>query len=239
MQFGAVENGMSNGQELAFESHLQRADLDFRLVNGDGRCSGRVEVYYSGQWGTVCDDDWDILDAQVVCNQLKCGSALKAPGNAFFGQGSDPTWMDNVKCSGSERELKQCPHNGFGQEDCSHGEDAGVICSADPNIRLANVRSPCSGRVEVYKEGQWGTVCDDDWDIYYAEVVCKQLGCGTAINASGEAYFGQGSDPIWMDDVKCSGSESTLTQCSHTRNHNCKHSEDAGVICSGNGGFLF
>ncbi|KAL0992696.1 hypothetical protein UPYG_G00096910 [Umbra pygmaea] len=209
------------------------SDLNIRLVNGDGRCSGRVEVYYHDKWGTVCDDDWDILDAQVVCNQLRCGSAVSAPKNAFFGQGSDPTWMDNVKCSGSERDLKQCPHNGFGREDCSHSEDAGVICSADPNIRLANVSGLCSGRVEVYKEGQWGTVCDDNWDINDAEVVCKQLGCVTAISAPGGAYFGQGSDPIWMDDVRCSGNESTLSNCSHHTKHDCNHNEDAGVVCSG------
>ncbi|KAL0992694.1 hypothetical protein UPYG_G00096880 [Umbra pygmaea] len=78
--------------------------------------------------------------------------------------------MDDVKCSGSERELKQCPHNGFGKENCDHSEDAGVICSADPIIRLANVSGLCSGRVEVYKEGRWGTVCDDNWDINDAKV---------------------------------------------------------------------
>ncbi|XP_042183259.1 deleted in malignant brain tumors 1 protein isoform X2 [Oncorhynchus tshawytscha] len=64
-----------------------------------------------------------------------------------------------------------------------------------------------------------------------AKVVCKQLGCGSAMSSPGSAYFGQGTGEIWMDDIKCSGSESTLRQCSHTTKHNCNHGEDAGVVC--------
>lgn len=96
-------------------------------------------------------------------------------------------------------------------------------------IRLVN--GLCSGRVEIYHNSQWGTVCDDDWDMNDAKVVCKQLGCGSAMSSPGSAHFGQGSGQIWMDDIKCSGSESTLTQCSHTTKHNCNHGEDAGVVC--------
>uniref|UniRef100_A0A6Q2WX35 SRCR domain-containing protein n=1 Tax=Esox lucius TaxID=8010 RepID=A0A6Q2WX35_ESOLU len=205
-----------------------------RLVNGTGLCSGRVEVYYSGQWRTVCDDDWDMMDAEVVCRQLNCGSAVSAPGNGHFGQGSGPTWMDDVVCSGNESTLTQCPHNTT--HNCKHGEDSGVFCLSGPQIRLVNGTGLCSGRVEVYYSGQWRTVCDDDWDMMDAEVVCRQLNCGSAVSAPGNGHFGQGSGPTWMDDVVCSGNESTLTQCPHNTTHNCKHGEDSGVFClSGNG----
>uniref|UniRef100_A0A8C8D8L3 SRCR domain-containing protein n=1 Tax=Oncorhynchus tshawytscha TaxID=74940 RepID=A0A8C8D8L3_ONCTS len=203
-----------------------------RLVDGKGRCSGRVEIYHSGQWGTVCDDDWDMNDAAVVCGQLGCGSAVGAPLGAHFGQGSEPTWLDNVNCSGSESYLSECSHRSFGVEDCNHGEDAGVFCLSE--IRLVNGTSHCCG-VEILYKGQWGRVCGQKWDVNNANVVCGQLGCGRAVSAQKRTYFGQGSGPIWQDDVGCSGSVCSITQCPHTGGgtHDCNHSNDAGVICSG------
>ena len=103
--------------------------LALRLVGGSNQCQGRVEMLYQGSWGTVCDDDWDINDANVVCRQLGCGLAVSAPGNARFGQGSGPIVLDNVRCSGNEFYLWNCSHNGWNLHNCGHGEDAGVICS--------------------------------------------------------------------------------------------------------------
>ena len=79
----------------------------------------------------MCDDGWDLDDAHVVCQQLGYPSAVGAFHFASFGQGTGPTWLDEVDCTGSETNLTQCSHNGFGNEDCSHFEDAGVRCATE------------------------------------------------------------------------------------------------------------
>uniref|UniRef100_A0A8P4G986 SRCR domain-containing protein n=1 Tax=Dicentrarchus labrax TaxID=13489 RepID=A0A8P4G986_DICLA len=215
---------------------LPPAGGQIRLAgSGSTRCSGRVEIYYNNTWGTVCDDSWDLNDAKVVCRQLGCGPVLSAPQSAHFGRGTGPIWLDNLGCSGSERSLFKCSHQGFGTHNCGHSEDAGVVCS-DVQIRLTGSGSTqCSGRVEMYHSDTWGTVCDDSWDLNDANVVCRELGCGTALSAPHSAHFGQGTGQIWLDDVACSGSEGSLTECQHGRfgTHNCGHGEDAGVVCSG------
>uniref|UniRef100_A0A8C8WL08 SRCR domain-containing protein n=1 Tax=Panthera leo TaxID=9689 RepID=A0A8C8WL08_PANLE len=323
-----------------------------RLVDGGGPCAGRVEIRYQDSWGTVCDDSWDLNDAHVVCRQLGCGEALNATVSAHFGAGSDSIWLDDVNCTGKESHIWECPARGWGQHDCRHKEDAGVICSDFLNLRMVSedqecagwlevfyngtwgsvCHSPmtpmtlsiicrqlgcgdngtldssvvpregsrlrwvdhiqcrktdfslwqcpsgpwkhrscsakeeayiscagnlmflcaaafsdqeklrlrggdteCSGRVEVWHDGSWGTVCDDSWSLAEAEVVCQQLGCGSALDALQRAAFGPGNGSIWLDEVKCRGRESSLWDCAANPwgQSDCKHEEDAGVRCSG------
>ena len=90
--------------------------------------------------------------------------------------------------------------------------------------------------MEVNYNGEWGTVCDDGWDDTDAGVVCRQLGFGSSGTAIGSADFGQGSGPIWLDSVTCTGNESTIARCGHLGvgiTRSCDHNKDAGVKCSG------
>uniref|UniRef100_F6UD58 Scavenger receptor cysteine rich family member with 4 domains n=1 Tax=Monodelphis domestica TaxID=13616 RepID=F6UD58_MONDO len=230
-----------------------------RLVSGNGSCQGRVEVLHESRWGTVCDDDWDFADAQVACREAGCGRAVGATVLAYFGYGKGPVLLDNVDCTGMEARLADCFHLGWGQHNCGHHEDAGAICRGaeesgqqvwedvpetttkmvasipprDGHLRLTNGSHRCEGRVELYLLHQWGTVCDDAWDLRAVGVVCRQLGCGEALAAPGEAQYGPGQGLILLDNVKCRGNEASLLRCSHIRwnAHNCDHAEDAGAQC--------
>nr|XP_022312464.1 macrophage scavenger receptor types I and II-like [Crassostrea virginica] len=108
---------------------LQNNNSTIRLVGGTDLNSGRVEVFYNGTWGTVCDDYFDYKDAKVVCRMLgKNTSHAVAHSRAHFGQGAGPVVYDNLGCMGTEADLSECRHTPFGHSDCKHDEDAGVTC---------------------------------------------------------------------------------------------------------------
>lgn len=171
--------------------------------------------------------------------------------------------MDDVTCQGHEDNIFQCQHTT--SHNCGHQEDVGVICVRDPsdngspkiiernNYRLVLSDSAgnttwtddsftqatrASGRVEVNRDGEWGTVCDDSWNAYpdNAKVFCKSLGLpyddAYAIIQYGNNH-GPGEGRIQMDDVSCQGTESELSECTFITNHNCGHGEDVGVTCAG------
>uniref|UniRef100_A0A3B4CPB9 SRCR domain-containing protein n=1 Tax=Pygocentrus nattereri TaxID=42514 RepID=A0A3B4CPB9_PYGNA len=201
-----------------------------RLVDGGSRCAGRVEVLHDDQWGTVCDDNWDMRDAAVVCRELGCGEAVDSLSDAHFGPGSGPIWINIVHCSGSESTLKNCRSPEGGKHDCDHSKDAGVICS---EVKLVG-GSHCSGRVEVFHGETWSTVCDADFDQQDAEVVCRELGCGLPVEVLGAAAFGRGEGQVWSEELQCRGNESQIHFCpTSSLKHNCTHDSDVGLVCAG------
>ena len=133
--------------------------------------------------------------------------------------------MDNVACSGTEEALTSCNHNGWGSHNCVHGEDAGVRCGASDTttplpdtttaaadttttaaadttadgregmVRLVDGDSAADGRVEIFHDGEWGTVCDDSWGSSDAAVVCRALGFSGP--AEGVQRWGGGTGQIW------------------------------------------
>ncbi|MCI4388667.1 hypothetical protein PGIGA_G00088650 [Pangasianodon gigas] len=198
------------------------------MSGGKGSCSGRLEVYHNATWGSVCDDKWNIRNAQVVCRQLGCGSALSADRNVSFGPGEETIWLNRVKCRGDEIHLWDCHHSLKKHTDCSH---VGVTCAEHWSLRLSGGKGSCSGRLEVYHNATWGSVCDDQWNIRNAQVVCRQLGCGSALSADRNVPFGPGEGTIWLNRVKCRGDEIHLWDCHHSlkKHADCSH---AGVTCA-------
>ena len=112
---------------MRFQFILSAAQI--RLAGGKNTTEGRVEIFHDGAWGTVCDDQWDSIDAQVVCRQLGLpDTGAKAHAGAHFGQGGGKILLDNVECVGNETSLDQCQHLGWGTHNCGHLKDAGVDC---------------------------------------------------------------------------------------------------------------
>ena len=116
----------------------------------------------------------------------------------------------------------------------------------DGTLRLVNGETftadgrPCDGRLEIFIDGSWGTICDDYWTKENADVACRALGfaAGSVDNVLrfSSARFGRGSGDIVLDDVSCSGNEFGMLDCPRRGNiavgtHNCRHSEDVGVRC--------
>uniref|UniRef100_A0A803WDL2 SRCR domain-containing protein n=1 Tax=Ficedula albicollis TaxID=59894 RepID=A0A803WDL2_FICAL len=210
---------------------------ELRLSNGTGPCSGRVEVKHGEQWGTVCDGDWTIMDAEVVCKQLQCGFAVKALNRAPFGEGTGPTWLYRVDCRGDESALWNCTHTGWGAFTCPHYFDIGVICSGFSDLRLTGGDTACSGHLEVKQEETWATVCFSHIDFKTASVICNELECGQAVDTLRGTHFGDTYALIWQEEFHCVGNETHLADCPRNIHHTNMCSHDATVVCSGYGGY--
>ncbi|XP_055096619.1 lysyl oxidase homolog 3 isoform X2 [Symphalangus syndactylus] len=221
--------------------------LRFRLAGFPRKpYEGRVEIQRAGEWGTICDDDFTLQAAHVLCRELGFTQATGWTHSAKYGPGTGRIWLDNLSCSGTEQSVTECASRGWGNSDCTHDEDAGVICKdqrlpgfSDSNVIEARVRlkggaHPGEGRVEVLKASTWGTVCDRKWDLHAASVVCRELGFGSAREALSGARMGQGMGAIHLSEVRCSGQELSLWKCPHKNitAEDCSHSQDAGVRCN-------
>ena len=203
-----------------------------RLVGVADPLEGRLEVYHSGRWGTVCDDYFTDEAARVVCHMLGYEDVGHVIGSRY-GVGSGTIWLDNVVCGGTETNIENCRHRGWGSHNCGHDEDVSVSCR--PTIvRLVGSTDQREGRLEVYYNGTWGTVCDDYFTNAAARVVCYMLGYEDIGRRVGNRY-GAGSGPIWLDNVRCNGTETNITDCRHNGwgIENCWHFEDVSVSCTG------
>ncbi|XP_047460261.1 T-cell differentiation antigen CD6-like isoform X2 [Mugil cephalus] len=210
-----------------------------RLAGGPDRCAGRVELWRDGTWGTVCDDEWDMTDANVVCAQLDCGYALNVTGQGgSFPPGRGPIHRDDLNCTGSEDNLWDCPAQ-QDESDCGHKEDAGVVCSEMRAVRLTGGLDRCAGKVEIHRNGSWGTVCDNCWNKQTAAMVCSMLQCGAE-----PQQFSQFDPPLAHNNgtqwyYMCDRAHQSLWDCKELKDkpHLCKSSKASGVICKGSLGF--
>ncbi|XP_052084661.1 scavenger receptor cysteine-rich type 1 protein M130-like [Mytilus californianus] len=207
---------------------------DLMLVGGSD--SDLLNIFHSGSWGTICNDAFGSEDALVVCKQLK----MRTTDVQYYtaGTGTGNIWLDDVACNGQENRLDYCSHRGWNVHNCRHSKDVGVRCyggygSVEGDLRLVNGNNHEEGRLEIYYNSKWGTVCDDYFDSSDAVVACRQLGYRTS---NPTVYTsGGGTDPVWLDDMACNGTERRIANCRNPGlgTENCGHSEDVGVRCRG------
>ena len=173
----------NHGQDVGLICQETCTQFDVRLIDGPNGYSGRVEICIGGTWGTICDDEWDTIDARTVCRQLSLPfEGAEARLGASFGQGTDAILLSNVYCGSNTSQLRDCQFRTGSDVNCGHHEDAGVICQSactNGDVRLADGPNMYEGRVEVCFNQEWGTVCDDDWSTNDGIVICRQLGFST------------------------------------------------------------
>ncbi|EDV28341.1 uncharacterized protein TRIADDRAFT_21345, partial [Trichoplax adhaerens] len=234
---------------------------DIRLLNGANTTEGRVEIYHNKQWGTLCSKLVTVNDGMVLCRQLNLTFSKFMP-DAYFGKGSN-TVVLSTNCSGNEPNVRICniqPVN-IEKSDCSHANDVSILCSICTPPQPSILDDPCysspcprgtlihgkplkliggpnkyTGNLAIFYNGTWGSVCDDYFDLKAADVACRQLGFTKVRKYYCCSRYNSNITKYWLDDVKCVGNESFLSNCQHRRwgYHNCISDEEAGVECEGN-----
>ncbi|XP_030255959.1 scavenger receptor cysteine-rich type 1 protein M160-like [Sparus aurata] len=200
-----------------------------RLVNGNSLCSGRLEVKSNQRWSSVCEDDFDQQDAEVVCRELGCGAPSVLQG-ALYGEVEAPMWTKEFQCGGHESALLDCRTSGSDRNTCSPGKAVGLTCSEASFVRLVGRSSRCAGELEVKQQGMWRKVIDEksQWNLKTADAVCRQLDCGSAVSTEKIQSLTYG--PVWEIRSTCLQSGSPVSDCvSTTTDTNNFHLE---VKCS-------
>ncbi|XP_039641407.1 scavenger receptor cysteine-rich type 1 protein M160-like, partial [Perca fluviatilis] len=188
-----------------------------RLVNGTSLCSGRLEVntnQSTQRWPSVCEDDFDQQDAEVVCRELGCGAPSVLQG-ALYGEVEPPMKTKEFQCGGNESALLDCRSSGSDRNTCSPGKAVGLTCS-EP-VRLVGGASRCAGTLEVKHQREWRPVRyhDSDWTLKTAVAACRELDCGSAVFV--EEREESSGRSVWRIRFNCVQSGSALRDCAESQ----------------------
>ncbi|XP_063745939.1 scavenger receptor cysteine-rich type 1 protein M130-like isoform X2 [Eleginops maclovinus] len=198
-----------------------------RLVGGDSRCAGTLEVKHQGDWRAVdCYNAfWSLNTAHIACRELNCGSAVSVERR--IGSSGISVWLIRSDCVQSGYALRECAIS------VPSNYTLNLTCS--DSVRLLGGTSLCSGRLEVKSDQSnplWSPVCEADFDQQDAEVVCRELGCGAPSVLQGALYGGEA--PMWTKEFQCGGHEAALLDCrsSGSDRNTCSAGRAVSLTCS-------
>ncbi|KAK7488875.1 hypothetical protein BaRGS_00019832 [Batillaria attramentaria] len=200
----------------------------------------RVKVFHDGSWGYICANNWDSLDAQVICRMQGYWHGKGTADLRALEQGQK-VWLANMMCTGQEKDISQCRFQGWGQLSCPIGAVGAVSCAVNEQtkVQLVGGYGPWEGRLEVERNGVWRPVCKNGFGDFDAQVVCRMLGIrGTGGTAHTEQKFGQGTQPPLVHQLDCTGAESDLSQCKGSSSSEGEQCDSAGVECYSCGALL-
>ncbi|XP_042231314.1 neurotrypsin-like [Homarus americanus] len=233
------DNGLDEEPDVCEDVGVVRLRSNTPL-NVPGAAMGTVEVKHYREWGTVCDDAFDIQDAKVICRSLGYRDEwVGVYDNSYVGVGTGSILVDQLECRGDEAWVGDCLREPWGMTNCLHFEDAGVFCyDGGVEVRLSGGRTREEGQVEVRLGGEWGSLCHTGFDDFDAQVVCNVLGHrGGEARGHRNSHFGRGQLPVWNLVLDCLGTEFNLQQCLvKVTNATCTQATTAGVTCNNRAG---
>ncbi|XP_071961853.1 scavenger receptor cysteine-rich domain superfamily protein-like isoform X2 [Antedon mediterranea] len=226
---------------------LQRKDFQTRLMGSNQPNEGRIEVLLEGVWSPVLSRNWELRESSVACRALGYETAYDAVTDGRFGDGQSGLvyGMVDVECKGKETSLHACTYNleqlsTIGSDKYKVGVVCGSINAIDGDVRLVDGKNLNEGRLEIHHFGKWGSICmdEDGWSVEDVTVACVQLGYPSG-NSTIESIPGPKDQPIYLNDVICSGNEKSLSDCQHGDwgIHDCSHKQDVALACNRNKDF--
>lgn len=258
---------------------MAESDVRIVSNTGNPSYVGRLEFRLKGVWGTICSKGMTDSAAKLICQRLKYKNGIvktfdsvdemqtsfcrNFKGEDYCGPDPMPIHYMSLKCEGSEEDIMKCYREIPEQNVCSHNDDAIIECSnvnidimqtfPMGSVRLIdNYGTPTfdlEGRLEIYKGGKWGTICNEKFSDKAAHVACQQMGFvtgkifgnmdkyGVCSTFKGKNYCADMSVPIHLNQVECYGSENSISDCAGVSNpDDCNHEQDVIIQCSGNGG---